>query len=39
MMLAGLPVAADAIDALAALVRATGADDLADRLEVPSPMR
>ena len=33
MMLAGLPVPDDAIDGLAALVRTTGADDLADRLE------
>ena len=33
MMLAGLPVPADAIDELAALVRNTGADELADRLE------
>jgi hypothetical protein len=33
MMLAGLPVPADAIDELAALIRDTGADELADRLE------
>ena len=33
MMLARLPVSADAVDELAALVRAAGADDLADRLE------
>jgi hypothetical protein len=33
MMLAGLPVPDDAIDELAELVRAAGADDLADRLE------
>ncbi len=33
MMLAGLPVPAKAVDELAALVRAAGADDLADRLE------
>ena len=32
-MLAGLPVLADAVDELAALVRDAGADDLADRLE------
>ena len=34
MMLAGLPVPNGALDALAALVRAAGADDLADRLDV-----
>lgn len=33
MMLAGLPVPADAAAELATLVRATGADYLADRLE------
>lgn len=33
MMLAGLPVPDNAIDGLAELVRAAGADDLADRLE------
>jgi hypothetical protein len=33
MMLAGLPVPDDAVDGLAELVRAAGADDLADRLE------
>ena len=33
MMLAGLPVPDPAIDALAELVRAAGADDLADRLD------
>ena len=32
-MLTGLPVRDDAVDELAALVRASGADDLADRLE------
>jgi hypothetical protein len=32
MMLAGLPVPADAVTELAALVRNAGADDLADRL-------
>ena len=35
MMLAGLPVPDPAIDALAELVRAAGADDLADRLTAP----
>ena len=34
MMLAGVPVHADAVAELADSVRATGADDLADRLEV-----
>ena len=33
MMLAGLPVPIDAVEDLAELVRAAGADDLADRLE------
>jgi hypothetical protein len=33
MMLAGLPVPDDAIDGLAEFVRASGADELADRLE------
>jgi hypothetical protein len=33
MMLAGLPVPPDAVDELAALVRAASADDLAARLE------
>lgn len=33
MMLAGLPVPADAVDGLAELVRTAGADDVADRLE------
>jgi hypothetical protein len=33
MMLAGLPVPADAIQELASIVRAAGADELADRLE------
>jgi hypothetical protein len=33
MMLAGLPVPAEAVDELAGLVREAGADDLADRLE------
>jgi hypothetical protein len=33
MMLAGLPVPTDAVEELAALVRVTGAADLADRLE------
>jgi hypothetical protein len=33
MMLAGLSVPDDAVDELAELVRAAGADDLADRLE------
>ncbi len=33
MMLAGVPVPADAVDELVALVRDVGADDLADRLE------
>ena len=37
MMLAGLPVADDAVDGLAELVRATGAADLADRLERAVP--
>ena len=32
-MLAGLPVPDDSVDELARLIRATGADDLADRLE------
>ena len=32
-MLAGLPVPNDAVDELADLVRAAGADDVADRLE------
>ena len=32
MMLAGLPVPADAVEELAALVRVAGAADLADRL-------
>lgn len=32
-MLAGLPVPADAVAQLVALVREAGADDLADRLE------
>ena len=32
-MLAGLPVPNDAVDELAALVRATGADELADPLD------
>ena len=34
MMLAGVPVFADAVADLADTVRATGADELADRLEV-----
>ena len=34
MILAGVPVFADAVAELADTVRATGADDLADRLEV-----
>ena len=34
MMLAGVPVLADAVAELAATVRATGANALADRLEV-----
>lgn len=33
MMLAGLPVPAEAVDELAALVRDLGASDLADRLQ------
>jgi hypothetical protein len=33
MMLAGLPVPPEALDELAGLVRASGGDDLADRLE------
>jgi hypothetical protein len=33
MMLAGLPVAIDAVDELAKTVRSVGADVLADRLE------
>jgi hypothetical protein len=33
MMLAGLPVPAEAVDELVDLVRAAGGDDLADRLE------
>lgn len=33
MMLAGLPVRADAVDELAVLVRGAGADVLADRTE------
>ena len=33
MMLAGVPVQADAVAELADIVRTTGADDLADRLE------
>ena len=33
MMLAGLPVPDPAVEGLAELVRTTGADDLADRLE------
>jgi hypothetical protein len=33
MMLAGIPVPPDATAALAALVRAAGAEDLADRLD------
>lgn len=33
MMLAGIPVPADATAELAGMVRAAGADDLADRLE------
>ena len=33
MMLAGLPVSKDAVDDLARLVRAAGADELADRLD------
>ena len=33
VMLAGLPVPNDAVDELAALVRATGADELADPLD------
>ena len=33
MMLTGLPVSADAVDDLARFIRATGADDLADRLD------
>ena len=33
MMLADLPVPADVVEELAALVRDVGADDLADRLE------
>lgn len=33
MMLAGLPVPDEAVEGLAELVRAVGADDLADRLE------
>ena len=32
-MLAGLPVPDDAVDGLAELVRAAGANELADRLE------
>jgi hypothetical protein len=32
-MLAGLPVPVDAVEELAGLVRAAGADDLADRLD------
>lgn len=36
MMLAGVPVFADAVADLADTVRATGADALADRLELPS---
>ena len=32
-MLAGLPVPNDAVEQLARLVRAAGADDLADRLD------
>ena len=34
MMLAGVPVHAEAVAELADTVRATGADELADRLEV-----
>lgn len=33
MMLAGLPVPAEAVDDLAILVRSIGGDDMADRLE------
>jgi hypothetical protein len=33
MMLAGIPVPDNAVDGLAELVRAVGADELADRLE------
>ena len=33
MMLAGVPVPADAVAELAAAIRATGADEVADRLE------
>jgi hypothetical protein len=33
MMLAGLPIPADAIDELAGLLREAGADDLAERLD------
>ena len=33
MMLAGLPIPADAVEEFAALVRDAGAADLADRLE------
>jgi len=33
MMLAGLPVPADAVEELAALVRDLGGDEMADRLE------
>ena len=33
MMLAGIPVTADSVAGLAAMVRAAGADQLADRLE------
>ena len=35
MMLAGLPVPNDNVHELADLVRETGADELADRLELP----
>ena len=34
MMLAGLPVPTEAVEKLAALVRAAGADELAERLEL-----
>ena len=37
MMLAGVPVDAEAVAELANTVRATGADALADRLEVAAP--
>jgi hypothetical protein len=39
MMLAGIPVSADATTELASIVRAAGGDELADRLEgALSPM-